>query len=227
MNMTVDEIKSMLDSGLVPSNKNVVKTGTLQASDGENVDFQLHHGWDIAKAYACDKEWGKFNVELMRFIKNKSYDSKSLSQVLDQIQMEDSHWKWFDKSCAYSSNEYDWFFLMANGSPQGACMIYHPKPSALEKGNIFYIEYIASAPWNRINPMQAQIFKGIGTILIKFAINYAHTVLNLRYGFSLHALPKAAHYYHKIGMIEHPPSIKDELRYFEMIEQSTIKFVEA
>lgn len=226
--MTIDEIKRMLDSGeITPSVENIVKTGVLPATNGNHIEYQLHHGWDIAKAYTCDKEWGKFNVDLMRFIKDKNYDNKSLAEVLEQIQIDDSHWDWFKKSCVYKTNEYNWFFLMANNVPQGACLIYHPKPSALEKGDIFYIEYVAAAPWNRVNPMQPQIFRGIGKILIKFAIHYARTALNLRYGFSLHSLPKAAAFYQKIGMIEHPPLFKDGLQYFEMIEQQTTKFMEA
>lgn len=225
--MTIDEIKRMLDSGeITPSDKGVVKTGVLPATNGSNVDYQLHHGWDIAKAYACDKEWGKFNVNLMRFIKNNNYDEKSLAEVLEDIQMDDNHWNWFNKSCFYKSTEYDWFFLMIDNIPQGACLIHHPKPSALEEGNIFYIEYVAVAPWNRPNPMQPRIFKGIGVILIKYAIYYAHTILSLRRGFSLHSLPKAATFYHNIGMTEHPPWIKDGLQYFEMTEQRTTEFVE-
>jgi hypothetical protein len=82
--MTIDEIKRMLDSGeITPSDENVVKMGVLYAADGSHVDYQLHHGWDIAKAYACDKDWGKFNVDLMRFIKNKSYDSMFKFLILD------------------------------------------------------------------------------------------------------------------------------------------------
>ena len=226
--MTIDEIKKMLDSGeIAPSNEDVVKDGVLLTHDGNCVDYQLHHGWDIAKAHICDKDWGKFNVELLRFIKNMNYDNESLSLVFEKLQMEDSHWKWFNKSVHYKTTEFDWFFLMANGFPQGVCLIYHPKPSALEKGDIFYIEYVAVAPWNRDNPMQARIFKGVGSILIKYAVNYAHTELNLKYGFSLHALPKASDFYYKIGMVAHPPLDKEGLQYFEMLEQHATKFVEA
>ena len=226
--MTTDEIKRMLDLGEITfSYKDMVKNGVLLAVDDSHVDYQLHHGWDIAKAYACDKEWGKFNVDLMRFIKNQDYDPKTLARVLEDIQMDDSHWRWFDKSCAFKTTEYDWFFLMADESSQGVCLIYHPKPSALEKGNIFYVEYVAVAPWNRVNPMQPRFFKGIGSILIKYAVNYAHTVLNLKYGFSLHALPKAAEFYYRIGMTDHLPLDKDGLQYFEMLEQRATEFVEA
>jgi hypothetical protein len=224
--MTIDEIKKMLDDGLLtPSKEDVVKDGVLLAHDGSSVKYQLHHGWDIAKAHICDKEWGKFNVELVRFIKTQNYDNESLATVLEQIQMDDAHWNWFDKSIYYKATEFDWFFLMANNSLQGACLIYHPKPSALEKGDIFYIEYIAVAPWNRVNPMQTQVFRGVGSIIIKYAVNYAHTVLNLKHGFSLHALPKASSFYYKIGMTDYPSLDKEGLQYFEMPGQSATKFV--
>jgi len=226
--MTIDDIKRMLDSGaFVPTDEDIVARGQIASSEGGHVEYQLHHGWDPAKAHVCDKTWGVFNVELMRFIKRQAYDVEQLRAVLGQIQIDDSHWNWLTKSLFYRSTEYDWFFLMAEGYPQGACLIYHPKPSAIASGDIFYIEYVAAAPWNRDNPMSGRTFKGIATILLRYATNYARKELKLRYGFSLHALPKAIAFYRGIGMVDHPPANKDNLPYFEMPEVSASKFAAA
>lgn len=224
MNITIDDIKSLLDSGAIPFFvKDVVKTGVLIAYDGRQVDYQLHHGWDPAKAWLCDKNWPLFNLKLMRFIKNQHYDANSLTKILEQIQIDDDHWRWLEKSLRYKSTEYDWFFLMADKLPQAACLIYHPKASALAEGDIFYIEYVAAAPWNRKNPMQDRVFKKLGSIIINYAVHYAHTELKLRYGFSLHALPKATGFYQGIGMQRYAPLDKDILSYFEMPEQRAIE----
>lgn len=101
-------------------------------------------------------------------------------------------------------------------TPQGACVFFHPKDSIIDSENIFYIEYVAVAPWNRKTPVTKREFKGVGTILITCALNYAVNELGLQYGFSLHSLPQAKNYYEKIGMINFPERDKDKLVYFEM-----------
>lgn len=219
MGMTVADIKKLIDSeGLVPETCDVVATGELSTPSGESVIYTLHHGWDPIKAYECDKSWGVFNVQLMRFIKKQEYDDATLRKVLSEIQLDDGHWDWLTKSLLYKSDEYDWFFIMAEGYPQGACLIYHPKPSLISTGDIFYVEYLAAAPWNRANPMRERSIKGVATNLLKYATNYAQSQLKLRYGFSLHALQRAVGFYESIGMVNHPPADKEKLPYFEMPE---------
>lgn len=227
MTFTIDEIKALLDGGGVKQDDgSVIEVATLLSEDtGQHVECQLHLGWDIVKARACDKVWGVFNVQLMRFIEQQEYDEEQLKSVLDAIQVDDGHWSWFNKSRAYRSEEYVWFFLTAEQYPQGACLIYHPKPSAENSGNIFYIEYIAVAPWNRKNPMCSRTFKGVGTMLIRSAVHYAINVLKLRPGFSLHALPKAVNYYKAVGMKSFGALDKPGLPYFEMSEQNVSKFL--
>lgn len=224
MAVTIDQIKKLLVTGAItPSAKDIVEEGVLQALDGRSVKYQLHHGWDIAKAFACDRRWGEFNLELLRFIQQKQYDAETLREVLEHIQMDDSHWRWFDKARVFSTSEYDWFFLMADNIPQGACLIYHPKPSVYDAGDIFYVEYIAAAPWNRDNPM-SRVFKGVASIILKYAVNYAHHQLKLRFGFSLQAIPRATGFYQKIGMTAHAKYDDGVMTYFEMPEDAALKF---
>jgi hypothetical protein len=228
MATTLEDIKKLLDSGNLPFDlANIVHNGTINGANGASKAYQIHHGLDLVLARSCDNQWGKFNVNLMSFISKQNYDAATLKQVLSEIQVDDSHWEWLIKSLKYRTSEYDWFFLVAEGAPQGACLIFHPKPSALDKGDIFYIEYIATAPWNRRNPMCEQVFKSVGTILVRHAVNYAHNTLKLRYGFSLHALPSASWYYNKIGMTRHAPHDKTPLQYFEMSENVASSFVGA
>lgn len=229
MGLTVSEIKQLIDSqGIKPEHNDVVFVGELLTPRNVPISYKLHHGWDPVKAYLCDKSWGVFNVQLLKFIRKQNYDEITLRQVLSKVQMDDSHWDWLTKSLKFNSSEYDWFFLMAEGYPQGACLIYHPKPSLIAPGDIFYIEYLAAAPWNRDNPMMnGRSIKGVATTLMRYAINYGKNNLSLNYGFSLHALPKAVGFYESLGMVKLSSADKDTLPYLEMPEDKAINFVEA
>lgn len=219
MTITIEEIKRILRSGeLSPSHNDVFATGNLKRPDHSEESYTAHCGWDIAKAYACDNEWGEFNIQILSHIDEKNLDDKARLEILDTISLEDSHWEWFKKAAIFNSDKYRWFFLFSEGKPQAACLVYQPKQSAFFDGNIFYVEYIAVAPWNRINPLQGRVFNGVGTCLLKHAVDHCIGTLGLRPGFSLHALPKAIPFYKKIGMIPFSEMDKDNLPYYEMPE---------
>jgi hypothetical protein len=219
MPISIDEIKKLLaESGPLKYAGSPIAGGVLHSPGGGVVDYSLLLGWDIGIANVCDETWGVFNVRLMRFIRDQQYEPKELQKVLSEIQVDDSHWRWLDKSCFYHSDEYTWFFVVAEGYPQAACLTYHPKPSALDGKPIFYIEYVAVAPWNRRNPMCDRSFKGVGPTLIEQVCGYANEKFGTRPGFSLHALPKAVGFYQKIGMENVVAMDKPPLTYFEMPE---------
>jgi hypothetical protein len=223
---TIKEIREMiLGAGFQPRQDDIVLNGELKKADGTTHAFQLHHGWDFVKANSCDIDWGLFNMSLMKFIDEQKYDETKLAAVLGDIQIDDHHWEWLVKSCVLKSEEYDWFFLMCENKPQGACVIYHPKTSFFDEANIFYVEFVAVAPWNRKNPMAKREFNGVGSMILKHAIEYATKELNLRCGFSLHAIEKAIPYYTKIGMVAEPTLDKERLKYLEMPESKAIEFV--
>ena len=217
MEDVLKRIKALLaEAGPIESSGVTIASDVLVGAGGDKVCYQVKLGWDIAVANVCDETWGVFNIQLMRFIKAQNYDNAALGAVLAQIQVDDSHWRWLNKSLHFNSDEYKWFFLFAEGYPQAACLIYHPKPSAMDGQGIFYIEFLAVAPWNRVNPMRERSFKGVGTTLIATVTEYACSRLGRRPGFSLHAHPRAAGFYQSIGMRNFPLLDKEGMPYFEM-----------
>ncbi len=221
MALTIEDIKAMLADGKIkPCLTDVIANGTLKGADGITIKYNTHSGWDIAKAYACDNEWGAFNVSILAHIASNYKDKKSVDAALENTSLEDYHWEWFKKSAAFRTEQYRWYFMIANDKIQAACLIFQPKTSAFQEGNIFYVEYIAVAPWNRPNPMQERLCFGVGTTILRNAVEHCMITLNLKPGFSLHALPKAIPFYEKIGMLPHPPMDKDQLPYFEMPESA-------
>lgn len=166
----------------------------------------------------CDGQWSQDYIELFTFIESKNFDNAYLDKVLASIQAEDHHWDWFQKSLRMRNNEYVWFFMYADDKPQGACLIFHPKKSAIYPEDIFYIEFVAVAPWNRTCLVRQRKYKDVGTTLISAALKHSTSTLKLRPGFSLHSLPRAIDYYLRLGMLPFPALDKDTLPYFEIPE---------
>ncbi|MFQ1895820.1 hypothetical protein ACK36K_00520 [Aeromonas veronii] len=226
--MTIDDIRTLLEQQDIKPNLNdVAAVGTVKNHANEDVEYTLYVGWDIIKANQCDRMWSIFNTNLIQFIRDKDYSKKELSEIESYIQIDDSHWDWLSKSCVYKTDEYKWFFLYAEDKPQAACIIYHPKKSTIHDGNIFYIEYIAVAPWNRKNPMVERELIGLGSIMIQFVVRYATTTLGLELGFALHSLPTATGFYERLGMLSFTQNDKDGLKFYEMPSQVATKYLEA
>lgn len=225
---TIEEIRQQIISGnYLPDLKNPDASGKIPNESSIDVDYKIFVGWDFLKASHCDQLWGSFNFDLIQFILDQKYDPTTLAQIESYVQLGDSHWDWLKKSFAYKDDEYKWFFLYAQDKPQAVCLIYHPKESELTGSNIFYIEYIAVAPWNRKNPMHQREFSGLGMLLIQFVTKYAAINLNLTLGFSLHSLPSAIPFYQHIGMQCIEGKEKDGLKFFEMPCEVANKYMEA
>lgn len=224
MTYTIDDIRRALDAAPPEiSSSGIISKGTLTGRTGP-VDYTVHLGWDLLIANLCDRTWGTFNIALLRHIQQLESQGIDINPLLESAQLEDNHWRWLDKSLHYRGESYKWFFLIAENYPQAACLIYQPKASVAGAGNIFYVEYIASAPWNRENALAERTFKGIGPKLLERVISYAKDDLKLHSGFSLHSLPKAVQFYQKLGMKAFPQYDKEGLKFFEWVEpQSQVK----
>ncbi len=226
MTSIADIRKLIAQSQIEPSFDNVLCEGKLQrSSSSEEKNYQIYLGADPVSASQCDKLWGSFNLNLIEFIAKQNYDADALKEIAEYIQLDDSHWDWLTKHYVRNGDEYEWFFLYIDNKPQAACLIYHPKDSAIDTGEIFYIEYVAVAPWNRRNPMVEKKYKGAGTEIIRCAMQYATGTLGLRYGFGLHALPKANEFYEKIGMTYLSAFDDKSLSYYEMSEESAKSYM--
>lgn len=224
---TIAEIRQLVSqSGIQPSTDNSLYEGSIVNSKNESVTYNIFHGWDITRANLCDQNWGCFNLDLIHFIRSQSYDPDELQEVMEKIQLDDNHWDWLAKSCLHRSDEYDWFYLDIGNRTEAICLIYHPKDSVIDSQDIFYIEYLAVAPWNRANPMAAKEYDRLGSLLLKYVIDFAKTNLGLRHGFCLHSLPKAKGFYKHIGMIEYDQYKKGSLSYFEMSEHVAQSYLE-
>lgn len=186
----------------------------------EFVPYQIHQGLQSEFVLRLDEQWG---IEKRAIIKQLVDDvpaaAKNPDVLVTQLPnygLTDFHWDWLNKAFALNTGEYHWFFLTAQERVQAACVIYHPKESRLDGNQIFYIDYVASAYWNRDRPRYKKQFGGVSRILIAHATHFAMKTLGYRPGFCLHSLPSAEGYYRLLGLIDYDiDAEKENLRYFE------------
>jgi hypothetical protein len=204
-----------------------IEQGELMHASKGKYPYKIVHGWDAKASLQCDIQWKAAWLALLEQIEKAEPDRTKQAEILETISTEDVHWRWFDKAIASSSDEYEWFHLHADGKPQAACLIYHPKASALEPGDIFYVEFVAVAPWNRKCKIRPREFEGLGEIILRAAQRFAVKELQLRPGFCLHSLPKAERFYTKLKMVTVAGKEKDSMRYFELPQALATKLMEA
>lgn len=204
-----------------------IEQGVLTHVSKGRVPYKIVHGWNLKSSLECDTLWKQGWLELLKQIQHAEPDEAKQDEILASISTEDTHWDWFGKAVNYSTDEYEWFHLYADGKPQAACVIYHPEASALEPGNIFYVKFVAVAPWNRICDFRPREFNGLGEVILRAAQRFAVKELSLRPGFCLHSLPKAERFYRKLKMVKvDGKEDADSLAYYELPQAVAITLME-
>lgn len=210
-----------------------ISSGQLSRLDtSENVDYTVNAIDDIAELFLitdrADTAWAEYRSTIIQqhIIPLAQTTPENVQAALQKFNLEDHHWNWTNKALAYRSDNYFWFYLEALGEIQGIALIYHPKKSFILNHNIFYVEYLAVAPWNRSIPTYNRVFSNIGKILIKSCAPYCIKMLKFIPGFSLHSLPKSEGFYRKIGMQDLGIDTGyHNLRRFEMDQSKYIEFL--
>jgi Acetyltransferase (GNAT) domain len=140
---------------------------------------------------------------------------------------EDSHWDWRKKSLFLSTLNYEKHALECENITQGLMILeidYHH--SRLEPGkNLVYVDYLATAPWNRPSIQDPPMYRGVGTALLMFAIKRSFD-LEYKGRVGLHALPLAEKFYKKIGLVDFGADAeKQGLSYFELSVNEALKII--
>jgi len=205
-----------------------IEQGDLTHVSKQNVPYKIVHGWSLESSVECDTLWKRGWLALFEQIQQAESDEAKQNEILASISTEDFDWDWFRKAVTFGSDEYEWFHLYAEGKPQAACLIYHPEASALEPGDIFYVKFVAVAPWNRDCDLRPREFRGLGKIILRAAQRFAVKELKLRPGFCLHSLPKAEVVYKKLKMVKvDGREDAQSLAYYELPQSLATQLMEA
>lgn len=189
-------------------------------------DVTVVQGFDAQQVSNIMVTWGAAKAEILTEILTKFPECRKnpseFSKRLREYNVEDFHWDWGMKAGLKSGDEYEWFFLVVDDKVQTVCVLHHPRDSKIDGEEIFYVDYVASAFWNRDRPGYTRKFSGLATILLKEATRFF--AIKYRAGFSLHSLPKAEDYYRKIGLKDFGIDPSCHMRYFEAEEKIALTF---
>jgi hypothetical protein len=190
--------------------------------------LEITNGYSFEKSLYCDQEWKLYHTKVMAYLKTLSGDQAI--ELAKKIDSQDWHWNWLNKTYHSKTDDCnEWFYLTIDSKVEAACLIYFPKNSYLNPSeNIFYVEYLAVAPWNRYTPIEEQRLKGLGSLLLLKAINYLAKKYQNSGRFSLHSLLQAEGYYiNKLKMQHIESNDKPSLKYFELPEHEVSSIIGA
>lgn len=190
--------------------------------------LELTNGYSFEKSLYCDQEWKLYHTKVMAYL--KTLPEEQAIELAEKIDSQDWHWNWLNKTYHLKTDDCnEWFYLTIDSKVEAACLIYFPKNSYLNPSeNIFYVEYLAVAPWNRYTPIEEQRLKGLGSLLLLKAINYLAKKYENSGRFSLHSLIQAEGYYiNKLKMQHIESNDKPSLKYFELPEHEVSSIIGA
>lgn len=204
----------------------IIETGNIADYSGIEHEYKIIHGKNIDYNVLLNRTWKTFELTILQKFLESGMKDDEVIQLLRDLQFHDIHWNWMTKYIHYSDDlVYDWFFITDEDSIQAVSLTMHPKESVFEKDNIFYIEYIAVAPWNRTSEKYQKKYGGLGTRIIKAICGYFSEKCKYRPGFSLSAVPEAKAFYQKIGMTPVPALDNDGLSFYEFEREKATNFL--
>ncbi len=136
---------------------------------------------------------------------------------------EDFHWDWKAKAQGWRTYlKYQSSALVCEGDLQGLMLLNNLCSARIHEQfgkPLMYVEFVATAPWNRPELRIPPKFRGVGRTFILAAIHFS---LDAGYKgrIGLHSLPNAEDFYeNKCGMTRlGPDSSHQNLTYYEMTE---------
>ncbi len=142
---------------------------------------------------------------------------------------ENRHWVWREKVARIQGLlAFRTFAVVCEGQTQGLMQVNTAVtcrlPGQVGK-ELAYVDYVESAPWNRASIVQQPRFGGVGTTLIRAAIE-----VSLEEGFhgriGLHSLPQSEAFYAQVCEMTDlgVDGTYENLRYFEMTPAQATSF---
>jgi len=215
----------------VSDDKSVYLLKNLHANEFEEAD--LFHSISEEHIDKVENSWKPILQTHLADLKSKHkygttrYNSQKLFDEAASLMIQDAHWNWQKKYQKLSSTfGYSSCALLCDNMIQGLGYFdiseHHKSRIITDKPTgVVYIEFIASAPWNR-KKIAHQKYAGVGEALVTHAIKVSiDEGLDGRIG--LHSLPQAEIFYrNKCKMKDFGIDTDKKMRYFEMsLEQVT------
>lgn len=188
---------------------------------GDYVDALLHERIDEAYAKRADDQW-------LAYIAAAEGKANALGQPFSAPG--NAHWRWHAKvSESAHLLSLPTLAIECQGNPQGLMLLrtdgHFARLREQEGKPLVYVCYLASAPWNLREISNKPLFNGIGTLLIRAAVQQS-LELEFRGRIGLHSLPKAEGFYERHGFdCLGVDTDKENLKYYELSPEAAAEFL--
>jgi hypothetical protein len=186
-----------------------------ESSSGEMVEATLCDEVTDEHLVMWDRDW---IPEMRAFVASGAHSTP-----------EDAHWDWKAKAQVWRTYlKYQSCALVCEGTLQGLMLLNNIKSARLQEHfgkPLMYLEFVATAPWNRPEMKIPPMFRGVGRTFVLAAIHFSMDA-GFKGRIGLHSLSKAEEFYeNKCGMTRlGPDSAYQDLTYFEMTETQANSF---
>lgn len=193
---------------------------------GRPAKIDIVEGLDAAHLDHMEQAWAplmkrqrnKAVLEFFTQLARAEQTDEAFAAMLGRLGIPDSHWDWRRK-CAIAPGTGRQAYGLLNGDQVEAAMMLadgHQARLGAPGELLVYVDFLATAPWNRNAIQRPERFRGLGTMLLGAAIEISRLQgMDGRCG--LHALPSAEGFYQRVGMqdLGADPTYMN-LHYFEM-----------
>jgi len=143
---------------------------------------------------------------------------------------ENAHWDWRRKEEVLGVRPgYERYVLVCEGQVQGAAVFNVTDYGSREDPTtgVVYVEFVATAPWNRPRLQDPPSYQGVGTGLLVLAVHRS-AELGYQGRIGLVSLPRAESFYEqRIGMTRYGPDpTHQNLVYFELTVEGVQRLLE-
>ena len=144
------------------------------------------------------------------------------------VPLEHEHWDWRNKAYGVEMGQSMLVAVECVGEVQGLmAVLRNPRPAQIGVGQVVYVDYVETAPWNLKAMTISPRFFGVGTVLIAEAIRLS-LELGLGGRVGLHSLPQAESFYTRCRMTNlGPDQSYYDLTYFEHSDQQAIDWLDS
>lgn len=194
----------------------------LEVESGEAVEAELRDAISEDQLRDWENHWQPALWRALRRLQ---------AQGVQQVRQQSAHWDWQNKMGRIRGLlAHQTFCIVCGGVTQGMMQVDLTRTARIEGQRakpLVYIDFVENAPWNRSELYKPPQYRGVGTVLIRAAIE-----LSLKEEFhgriGLHSLPQANNFYgSKCRMTDLGPDAAYEgLRYFEMTPEQARSFIE-
>jgi len=202
---------------------------------GRSLKIDVIEGLDLAHLDHIEQAWkplmkrqrDKAVLEFFTQLTEAEQTNAALNGVFARLGIPDSHWDWRTKCTFAPGTQRQAYGLVNDDQVEAAMMLAfdHVTRIGPTREPLVYVDFLATAPWNRSAIQQPERFRRLGTMLLGAAITVSQ-MRGLEGRCGLHSLPPAEGFYQRAGMkdLGADPMYHD-LHYFEFDAAAARAFI--